>query len=220
MGLLPPGCSRIGPAARGHWPFDIPHFTFHCASVNRWRGLLVVSLLALVPSWLSAPPRLHAQAPGDGSGQPRAASSAVAPAAPPGADSITQPQLRGYLTFIASDLLEGRDTPSRGLDIAAAFLALQLSRLGLQPAGGNGTFLQTIALTQRRVDVERTHLNIGNQALVFGDDFLPGTTPGTAEGPLVYVGHGYVIKSRGIDPTRTPTSAAGSSWRILACRRT
>ena len=39
--------------------------------------------------------------------------------------------MRDYLTFLASDELEGRDTPSRGLDIAARFLATQLSRFGL-----------------------------------------------------------------------------------------
>ena len=32
---------------------------------------------------------------------------------------ITAENLRGYLTFIASDALQGRDTPSQGLDVAA-----------------------------------------------------------------------------------------------------
>src|SRR5687767_6315348 len=52
-----------------------------------------------------------------------------------GADKITAAQIRDYLSFISSDALEGRDTPSRGLDIAAHYLATNLSRWGLKPAG-------------------------------------------------------------------------------------
>lgn len=46
---------------------------------------------------------------------------------PRAAEHITAEQLKDYVDFIASDELEGRDTPSRGLDIAAKFIALRLS---------------------------------------------------------------------------------------------
>src|SRR5688500_4974998 len=59
-----------------------------------------------------------------------------------GTDNITAAQLQDYLTFIASDEMEGRDTPSRGLDLTAKYLASNLSRWGLKPAGDNGTFFQ------------------------------------------------------------------------------
>jgi hypothetical protein len=52
--------------------------------------------------------------------------------------SISADSLRGNLSFIASDLLEGRDTPSRGLDIAALYIAAQFRRAGLEPAAGDG----------------------------------------------------------------------------------
>ena len=55
-------------------------------------------------------------------------------------DRISSDSLRGSLSFIASDLLEGRDTPSRGLDIAAEFIAAQFRRAGLEPAGNEGYF--------------------------------------------------------------------------------
>lgn len=48
---------------------------------------------------------------------------------------ITANSLRGHVSFLASDLLEGRDTPSRGLDIAGEYIASQFRRLGLEPAG-------------------------------------------------------------------------------------
>src|SRR6478736_4870890 len=56
------------------------------------------------------------------------------------ADHITAASLRGHVSFLASDLLEGRDTPSRGLDIAAEYIAAQFRRAGLEPKGDDGYF--------------------------------------------------------------------------------
>jgi len=55
-------------------------------------------------------------------------------------NSISENSLRGSLSFLASDLLEGRDTPSRGLDLAAEYIAAQFRRAGLDPVGGDGYF--------------------------------------------------------------------------------
>jgi hypothetical protein len=54
--------------------------------------------------------------------------------------SISAESLRGNLSFIAADLLEGRDTPSRGQDIATLYIAAQFRRAGLEPAGDDGYF--------------------------------------------------------------------------------
>lgn len=62
-------------------------------------------------------------------------------------DHISASSLRGHLSFIASDLLEGRFTPSRGLDIAAEYIAAQFRRAGLEPAGDDGYF-QTAELRE------------------------------------------------------------------------
>ncbi|MBX9603198.1 MAG: M20/M25/M40 family metallo-hydrolase [Bryobacteraceae bacterium] len=48
--------------------------------------------------------------------------------------------LRAHVAFLASDLLEGRATPSRGLDLAAEYIASQLRIAGLEPAGNQGYF--------------------------------------------------------------------------------
>jgi hypothetical protein len=73
-----------------------------------------------------------------------AGSAPTAHQAPASAERITADQMRDYLFFIASDELEGRRAPSRGLDIAAKFIATLLSRWGLTPAGDDGGFLQMI----------------------------------------------------------------------------
>jgi hypothetical protein len=69
-------------------------------------------------------------------------------------EQVTAESLRGHLSFLASDALEGRATPSRGLDIAAEYIAAQFRRAGLEPAGDDGYF-QTVrwadvAATSRR----------------------------------------------------------------------
>lgn len=55
---------------------------------------------------------------------------------------ISAASMRGHLSFLASDLLEGRSTPSRGQDLAAEYIAAQFRRAGLEPAGPNGSYFQ------------------------------------------------------------------------------
>lgn len=55
-------------------------------------------------------------------------------------EAVSADSLRGDVSFLASDLLEGRDTPSRGLEIAAEYLASQFRAVGLKAAGTEGYF--------------------------------------------------------------------------------
>ncbi len=94
-------------------------------------------------------------------------------------ERVSADSLRGHLSFIASDLLEGRNTPSRGLDIAAEYIAAQFRRAGLEPAGEEGGYFQTatwgeIAATSRRprqLTPEEAALKVRNVAgLLRGSD--------------------------------------------------
>src|SRR5262245_50963817 len=69
----------------------------------------------------------------------RFAGAAVAPA-----------DLRAHVEFLASDLLEGRLTPSPGLNIAGEYIAAQFRRAGLEPQP-DGTYFQVAAEGQRNV---------------------------------------------------------------------
>ena len=51
--------------------------------------------------------------------------------------SITPESLRTWLTYIASDELEGRATPSAGLDKAADYIAEQFRQAGLKIRRGS-----------------------------------------------------------------------------------
>ncbi|MEP6820043.1 MAG: M20/M25/M40 family metallo-hydrolase [bacterium] len=117
-----------------------------------------------------------------------------------GVDTISAAQLKDYLSFIASDEMEGRDTPSRGLDTTAKFLAMNLSRWGFKPAGDDGSYLQKIALSRDLVDKAETHVEFNDQALAFGTDYVPSARPADLPATqLVFAGNGWFIKSKDID---------------------
>ncbi|MGH9761668.1 MAG: hypothetical protein ACREDR_16595 [Blastocatellia bacterium] len=62
-----------------------------------------------------------------------------------GKSSITSTELQDWLGYISSDELEGRDTFSEGLGLAAAYLSDHLKQWGIRPGGDNGTsYLQTV----------------------------------------------------------------------------
>ncbi len=116
-------------------------------------------------------------------------------------DGVTAKQLREYLTFIASDELEGRDTPSRGLDIAAMFIAQHLSSWGIKPAGDDGSYFQKIPLRLVKIDSQGTMLSFNGQTFSYGKDFLSAQVATNFSGSqLVFAGNGWVVKSKNIDP--------------------
>src|SRR5207237_10674600 len=58
--------------------------------------------------------------------------------------SITPESLRTWLTYLASDDLEGRATFSEGLGLAAAYIAEQLKEAGVKPGGDHGSYFQRV----------------------------------------------------------------------------
>lgn len=56
--------------------------------------------------------------------------------------------IEAHTRFLADDLLEGRDTGTRGFDIAAAYVAANYAAAGLEP-GVAGSFLQPITMRRR-----------------------------------------------------------------------
>jgi hypothetical protein len=158
------------------------------------RRLKLYTLLILLALSLALPATLAQRK----AAKPKAIPAATVSAAR-GVDTITAAQFKNYLSFIASDEMEGRDTPSRGLDTTAKFIALNLERWGLKPAGDDGSFFQKIVLRRDQLDGPHSSAEINGQKFNFGDDFLPNPIGNTLTGPLVYVGHGWVVKSKNID---------------------
>ena len=62
----------------------------------------------------------------------------------PTSAEITVQDVRTRTYIIADDSMEGRDTGKRGGLRSAQYIAGELKRLGLEPAGDNRTYLQRI----------------------------------------------------------------------------
>ncbi|HNQ15846.1 MAG TPA: M20/M25/M40 family metallo-hydrolase [Pyrinomonadaceae bacterium] len=116
------------------------------------------------------------------------------------ADAITAEQMKQYLYFIASDEMEGRDTPSRGLDLTAKFMAMNLARWGFKPAGDDGTYFQKIALRRESLDANATKLSVAGTQFALNNDFFRVSGSGeSVDRPLVFGKDGWMVKSKNID---------------------
>lgn len=91
---------------------------------------------------------------------------ALTPAEQKLVDAVRAESLRGHVSFLASDLLEGRDTPSPGLEIAAEYIAAQYRRYGLQPLPGGDYFqLAPYTVTRQTMDGFRLELKSGDRSI-------------------------------------------------------
>ena len=75
------------------------------------------------------------------------------------AATILPENIRRHITFLASDELAGRDTPSAGIETAAAYLVEFLEEAGLEPAGEDGTFIQRFPYTRRAMIAASRQVN-------------------------------------------------------------
>lgn len=116
------------------------------------------------------------------------------------AERIKAERMKEDLYVIASDEFAGRDTPSPGLDKTAKLISDRLAKAKLIPAGDDGTYLQKILLRSTEVDREKTSAALGARRFRAGEHFLPaGRVSGEVEAPLVYAGHGWIVKSKKIN---------------------
>lgn len=85
-----------------------------------------------------------------------AAAQTETPAVRKAAASITAADVKRHIYVIADDSMLGRDTPSRGLDLTAQYVADQFKRVGLRPAGEGGTFFQRYPIRRSAIDVPKS----------------------------------------------------------------
>jgi Zn-dependent M28 family amino/carboxypeptidase len=108
--------------------------------------------------------------------------------------------LRSNLEVLASDLFEGRETATRGEQLAALFISKELAKYGVKPFGDDGTYYQFFDLMFKTVEPE-TELTIisskgTSKVLKLGDDLyfskekVPSDKYKGNESNLVFAGYG------------------------------
>jgi hypothetical protein len=97
----------------------------------------------------------------------------VASDAPLPTAALSAAELRRYLSAFAADSMLGRQMGEIGNVRATDYLATQLRRLGVEPAGENGGYFQTLPITERSVDSAGSALSIGGTPLVIWQDYAP-----------------------------------------------
>src|SRR3954451_2280090 len=84
-------------------------------------------------------------------------------------NAITAANLKGDLSFLSSDALQGRYTPSPGLDIAAEFIASQFRAAGLEP-GGDQEYFQSAKMVDRNMPKPKSEITFrdGSRSFTVG----------------------------------------------------
>lgn len=146
-----------------------------------------VALLAITAAAATPPGSLAAQT----------VSGADSTEAAAAAETVTAAEVEAHVDFLASDELRGRDTPSRGLEVAARYMATRFASLGLEPPSpdsGSG-FVHRFDYRETRVDRASVEYElaegggVGGSGWRHGRDFLVvPPRAGTARGEVLYAG--------------------------------
>src|SRR6185503_7695279 len=91
---------------------------------------------------------------------------------PPTTAAINPGDLKTRLYIFADDSMRGRAAGTADNLRGAAYIARELARLGLEPAGDNGTYFQDVPLSSRTV-AKDAGLTIGSRTFLPVTDFIP-----------------------------------------------
>jgi hypothetical protein len=157
-----------------------------------------------------------------------------------GADAITETDLKEWLTYIASDELQGRRTYSEGLGTAAGYISSHLKQWGVKPAGDGGTYLQVVKVQGIKVTSNASvTVDVNGQTRTFKDGEgitftrqMGGKQTITGE-DIVFAGYGLQIPDAKIDDyaetdpkgkiviymgPQGPANVPQGSFRLLSAR--
>jgi len=103
---------------------------------------------------------------------PAAVSAQTSAAAHRAAASITADDVARRIGIIADDSMLGRDTPSRGLELTAHYVANQFRSFRLRPGGDAGSWFQRYTIARRRLELERSSVVFSSGKVVDSASFL------------------------------------------------
>ncbi|MBC5992643.1 M28 family peptidase [Pontibacter cellulosilyticus] len=114
--------------------------------------------------------------------------------------------IKKHIWYLADDKLLGRKPGTPGYETAVAYVIDQYKKMGVQPGGENGTYLQTVKLrTAKTGDASMLLTDLKNTStqLTAGKDFAvypnPKDPSTTVQAPLVFAGYGITAPDLGYD---------------------
>jgi hypothetical protein len=124
---------------------------------------------------------------------------------PTGVSAITPADMKEWLSYIASDQLQGRQVYTEGLGLAAAYIADHLKDWGVKPGGDDGSYFQVVKVLG--VNVKRNSsvtVTVNGQTKTFKDGegvTFPANAGGkqTITANAEFVGYGLSLPEANID---------------------
>ncbi len=131
---------------------------------------------------------------------------------------IESSEVLATVSFLASDEMAGRNTPSTELDIAAAYVAARFRGAGLEGLGPEGSFYQTTELTQfampeGKSTVSANGTSISAMGILFGGDADTSVTAAITDGRIPAEAAGKIVM---LDEIPLPPQAADNPTILLA----
>src|SRR5690242_10495684 len=128
-------------------------------------------------------------------------------AAPPPTPHVDMQRMSDVTKVLASDAFQGRAPGTPGEDKTIRYLIEQFKAAGLEPAGENGGWTQTVPMIRTKLQSPMAiSIREGGQAtpLRFPDDVYLGTVRAVdrariVDAPIVFVGYGVSAPERGWD---------------------
>jgi hypothetical protein len=124
---------------------------------------------------------------------------------PTGVSAITPAEMKEWLSYIASDQLQGRQVYTEGLGLAASYIAEHLKEWGVKPGGDEGSYFQVVKVLG--VNVKRNSsvtVTVNGQTKTFkdGEGVTFAANAGgkqTITANAEFVGYGLSLPEAGID---------------------
>jgi hypothetical protein len=125
-------------------------------------------------------------------------------------DKVSAEALKGHIAYLADNRMRGRLPGTPEYELAGQYVEAQFKKLGLEPAGENGTYRQKVVVRTAKTIVEQSHLHYHSAAqhldLEYGKDFSVqpdfNVAANQVEAPLVFAGYGISAPKLNYDDYR------------------